>query len=316
MREIAEQIAEQVVSILDGDADVHVLDAACGIGQLSAAIARKLPECTCTGIDICAKSIADAQKESDLANVKFEVANMQSVNQADGAYDVIVSQQGLQYVDSAKATAEFARLLKPLGTVIASVWGRPSNCAVLALPIEMRKATVDAAATEASEKRDARHSKESVAEAKGEGRDGIGDPFCFADPTRLQGILEEAGFINIQIETWQAEICFKSFESYWGWVWKNHRAGGCESEAKAWLLRAVQKWDTETGGAGATTTNPGAGETSQEKILAEKKQQEEVVLRFPTEYHLVVGNRSFLRQSLQSKQKRPRVSEIEASADD
>jgi SAM-dependent methyltransferase len=62
-----------------------------------------------------------------LSTIAFEQANATKLPFADGAFDLVLSQQMLQFVpDRLAALREIRRVLAPRGRLIASVW-RPRN---------------------------------------------------------------------------------------------------------------------------------------------------------------------------------------------
>ena len=110
-----------------------VLDIACGTGRLTVQFAEIVgPEGEIFGTDISDNMIEIANRtviEKNIRNIKFERMEAEELQIDDATYDVAICSLGLMYVtDSAKATNEMYRVLKPGGRAVASVWGQRRNC--------------------------------------------------------------------------------------------------------------------------------------------------------------------------------------------
>jgi len=103
----------------------RVLEVACGTGICTDHLWRNLnPE-----VQILATDLNDAmldharENRKALTNVTFQQADAQALNIPDNTQDAVVCQFGLMFFpDKAVALSEFARVLKPGGTLALNVW--------------------------------------------------------------------------------------------------------------------------------------------------------------------------------------------------
>jgi ubiquinone/menaquinone biosynthesis C-methylase UbiE len=103
----------------DGD---RVLDVACGTGVVAGRVnlvSRKL--CTITGLDINEGMLTVARRNS---HIEWHQGSATELPFEDASFDVVLCQQGLQYVpDRPAAMREMARVLVPGGRIALNVWG-------------------------------------------------------------------------------------------------------------------------------------------------------------------------------------------------
>jgi ubiquinone/menaquinone biosynthesis C-methylase UbiE len=103
----------------DGD---RVLDVACGTGLVASRVAlvtNKL--CTITGIDINDGMLRVARRNQQ---IEWHQGSAVDLPFADGSFDVVLCQQGLQYFpDRTAAVREMARVLVTGGRIALNVWG-------------------------------------------------------------------------------------------------------------------------------------------------------------------------------------------------
>jgi len=100
----------------------RVLDAGCGSGSITRAIARGVPQGSATGIDREPKHVDFARRkaaEEGIDNIQFEVGDVLGVPFVDGSFDVVWSKHLLQWVGNRqRALAEFRRVVRPGGRVV------------------------------------------------------------------------------------------------------------------------------------------------------------------------------------------------------
>lgn len=106
--------------------DERVLDVACGTGIVSRGLAKHLAgQVEITGLDLnpAMISVAEELAAAEGASVVFTPGNALELPFPDDSYDVVLCQQGLQFMpDKAQAVAEMRRVLKPGGRAVISVW--------------------------------------------------------------------------------------------------------------------------------------------------------------------------------------------------
>ena len=102
----------------------RVLDVGCGSGQWAVALARRGGEVT--GVDLSPKMIARAERHAAEAGVtvRWQVGEAAGIPGPDAAHDAVLARVVLQLVpDVPAALAEFRRVLRPGGRLLASVPG-------------------------------------------------------------------------------------------------------------------------------------------------------------------------------------------------
>lgn len=109
-----------VLDAIAPTAGLRVVDAGCGEGWLSRACAALGAEVV--GIDNCAAFIESCRESVNGLHPapRFDLADMRALPMESGAVDVVVANHSLNDVDDpAAALAEFARVLRPGGRVVA-----------------------------------------------------------------------------------------------------------------------------------------------------------------------------------------------------
>lgn len=101
---------------------MRILDLACGPGNLSRRLAELVsPDGEVVGVDLAPGMIALA-RSAGIANARFEVMDIESLELADGSFDAAVCGHGFQFApDLPLALREARRVLRPDGRLAASV---------------------------------------------------------------------------------------------------------------------------------------------------------------------------------------------------
>jgi ubiquinone/menaquinone biosynthesis C-methylase UbiE len=184
-------LAAGLVHALQPQAGTQVLDVACGTGIVARRIAPFVgPRGRVVGLDISPAMLAVAcsAAERDGVTIEWQLGRFESLPFPDRSFDLVVSQQGLQFaVDKPAAVAEMRRALAPGGRVAVCVWQgldrHPFYAAV-------HGAVLRALHAPAMQK-----------------------PFSL-DETELRTLLVEAGFDDVRIEPISIEARFADPERY------------------------------------------------------------------------------------------------------
>jgi ubiquinone/menaquinone biosynthesis C-methylase UbiE len=119
-------LAAGLVQALQPQAGTRVLDVACGTGIVARRIAPFVgPRGRVVGLDISPAMLAVAcsAAERDGVTIEWQLGRSESLPIPDRSFDLVVSQQGLQFaVDKPAAVAEMRRALAPGGRVAVCVW--------------------------------------------------------------------------------------------------------------------------------------------------------------------------------------------------
>ena len=110
----------------------HVLDVACGTGDLTLAFARALPSASSqvVGLDFTFAMLPIAREKCRAAHrlIPFVNADAMSLPLADASFDVVSIAFGIRNVaDPLLALKEFYRVLRPAGRVIILEFSLPTN---------------------------------------------------------------------------------------------------------------------------------------------------------------------------------------------
>ncbi|MFI5217367.1 MAG: class I SAM-dependent methyltransferase [Candidatus Limnocylindria bacterium] len=162
----------------------RVVDVGCGCGQTTLQLgARVGPRGSVTGIDISAPMLERARAraaEQGLANVRFLNADAQSTPLGAQAFNLVFSRFGVMFFADPKAAfANLRASLAPGGRVAFVCWQELARNAWMSIPMRAAASQVALPAPPPP---------------------GTPGPTAFADPGRVRGILESAGFAGIAIE--------------------------------------------------------------------------------------------------------------------
>jgi SAM-dependent methyltransferase len=219
----------EVAALRSGE---RVLDVACGPGVV-ARLATEVVGATgrVVGVDLNAGMLAVARTlpASAGAPVEWREGDAAALPLPDGAFDVVLCQQGLQFFpDRPAALREMRRVLSPTGRLALSTWqeiGRSPGFAALAEAL-------------------ARHVPAAVATIRG--------PFALSKADELRALVAGAGFRDVAIRPLARTLRFPSAEEFVRrYVAGSPLAGPvgqADDAARAALLRDVAAALAPTGG--------------------------------------------------------------------
>jgi SAM-dependent methyltransferase len=155
----------------------RVLDVACGTGIVT----RRLPadvgaDGRVVGVDISPEMLAVARAQPGAAEIEYHEGDAAELALEDGAFDLVLCQQGLQFVPDRDAAArEMRRVLADGGRAVVSVWQGLERHPVFRAMIE------------------------AEASHLGTPLEKFATPFLLGDPDELRGIFEGAGFGSVEV---------------------------------------------------------------------------------------------------------------------
>ena len=124
-------VGAAMIERLDIAEDHRHLDIASGTGEPGLSIARLLPHGHVVLTDLVAEMLdiaARRAKAQGLANIDTKVCSADDLPFDDATFDSVSVRFGYMFFpDMGKATAEFARVLKPGGRLCSSVWIKPEE---------------------------------------------------------------------------------------------------------------------------------------------------------------------------------------------
>jgi SAM-dependent methyltransferase len=193
-------VGAAIIDSLDIAEDQQHLDIAAGTGEPGLSIARLAPKGRVVLTDLAPEMLDVAGRRASaqgVANVETTVCSADDLPFDDATFDSVSVRFGYMFFpDLAKATAEFARVLKPGGRLSSSVWVKP----------EANPWTTIAMQAIASE-----------AEVPPPDPDGPNMYRCAA-PGYVSALYEGAGLRDIAERDIDIELVTQSPEQYWEMV--------------------------------------------------------------------------------------------------
>jgi SAM-dependent methyltransferase len=119
-------LASRLLDAIRPEPNTRALDVACGTGILTRRLAAVIGlDRSVTGLDMSPAMIAVARAaaESESLNIEWHVGRAEALPFADGSFDLVTCQQGLQFtVDREAAARELYRVLTDGGRATVCVW--------------------------------------------------------------------------------------------------------------------------------------------------------------------------------------------------
>ena len=133
-------VGAAIIESLEIAEDQQHLDIAAGTGEPGLTIARLSPKGRIVVTDLAAEMLEVAARRAEaqgVTNIETKVCSADDLPFDDATFDSISVRFGYMFFpDMAKATAEFARVLKPGGRVCSSVWVKPEENPWTLIPMQ------------------------------------------------------------------------------------------------------------------------------------------------------------------------------------
>ena len=186
----ASKISERLVMLAGVEPGSRVLDVAAGYGEPSLTAAKAAgPEGSVVATDISAEMIAFGRERAaaaGLGNIEFVESDAASLEFPEKSFDAALSRWGIIFEPDGEAAARrIRRFLLPGARMAISSWGPPDRVPFLAIPMRtaMERLQVPPPAP------------------------GTPGPLSRPTPEALGGLLETAGFSDVEVE--QADVSFE-----------------------------------------------------------------------------------------------------------
>ena len=178
---------------------MRFLDVAAGSGALGIPAARLGAEVLSTDISpVMLERVAGRARDEGL-DLETRVMDGHALELEDGAFDMSGSQFGVMlFPDMPRGIGELARVTKPGGRVLMTVYGAPQKIEFFGFFV---------------------HAIQAVAPSfTGPPMDPPPLPFQLQDPEKLRRELGKAGLTNIHVETITEKLEFQSGQHLWDWL--------------------------------------------------------------------------------------------------
>jgi SAM-dependent methyltransferase len=193
-------VGAAIIERLDIAEDHQHLDIAAGTGEPGLSIARLLPKGRVVLTDLVPEMLDVATRRASaqgITNIETKVCSADELPFDDATFDSVSVRFGYMFFpDMAKATAEFARVLKPGGRLCSSVWVKPEENPWTAIAMQ-------AIATEVV-----------VAPPDPDGP----NMFRCAAPGSVSALYEGAGLRDVDEWDVDLELVTRSSEEYWDMI--------------------------------------------------------------------------------------------------
>ena len=198
LSEFGRPVSQWLVEAIEPQPGHEVLELAAGLGETGMLAAELVaPGGRVIVSDQAEAMLAGARAraaERGIANVSFEVLNAEWIDLPLAGLDAVLCRWGYMLMaDPATALSETRRVLRPGGRVALAVWDALERNPWAALPAQAL----------------AEHSLGAPPQP------GLPGPFALADPQRLLGLLEDAGFAEVRLETLPVSRRQASFAEFW-----------------------------------------------------------------------------------------------------
>jgi enediyne biosynthesis protein CalE5 len=148
------------------------------------------------GMDLAEHMLAAAERKAKrlgLSHVTFRTGDVTALPFEDRAFDAATSRFCLMFLpEIPKAASEILRVLKPGGWISAAVWSAPDKNPYLKIPMDVIKQFIEVPPPDPA-------------------APGI---FRLAKPNELAGILQQAGFSDLQDQEVIADVAFSTADEY------------------------------------------------------------------------------------------------------
>jgi len=197
-------LGQWLVDLAELPAGAHVLDVACGHGAALIPAAQQVgPRGRVIGIDLSDGMVREAGaaiRQLGLTQAKALQMDAEQLQFPDASFDVVLCGFSLQFFPHLdQALAEFRRVLRPGGRIVATTWGREDE--------DWRWY------------QDLRKAYQAVVKLSSQ---------SFDRPEELVGPFSRAGFVEIRIVSRELDVVYETEEAWWAMQWSISGRAGLE----------------------------------------------------------------------------------------
>ncbi len=193
-------VGAAMIERLGIEKDQQHLDIAAGTGEPGLTIARLAPKGRVVLTDLVPEMLDIAERRArtqGIANIETKVCSADDLPFADGTFDSVSVRFGYMFFpDTAKATAEFVRVLAPGGRLCASVWVKPEENPWTSIVMQSIATEVDVAPPDPDKP----------------------NMFRCAAPGYVSALYEHAGLRDVAEWDVAVELVTQSPEEYWDMI--------------------------------------------------------------------------------------------------
>lgn len=199
--EITAPVTERMLDLAKLESAHRILDLACGTGEPALAAASRAKSGSVVALDFVEEMLEFAREKADtrgLHNIEFQKADAEELRFSDSSFDVVTVRFGLMFMpEPLNCLKKAYRVLKPGGHIVGAVWSSPKENLWASMPMGIIR-------------------RELGMEPPPPGNPGL---FAFADKTRLESIMREAGFHHVSVEPVKVRMSeFDSGKEYFDWT--------------------------------------------------------------------------------------------------
>lgn len=200
--ETSRKVGEWMVEKVDPKPGQTILELAAGPGMTGFVAAKLISsDGKLISTDFSPQMVELAKKTAagvGVTNAEFRVMDAENIDLPDDSVDGVLCRWGLMLMmDPLAALKETRRVLKPGGKLAFSVWGSPQDNIWATAPV---MAMVD------------------IGKMEMPNPDAPGGIFSMAERSTIEGLLNEAGFSNWEIEPIEVEWKFATEEDFWSFL--------------------------------------------------------------------------------------------------
>jgi SAM-dependent methyltransferase len=197
----AQPLSDRMMDLAHVTLGQRVLDVATGIGEPAMTAAHRIGQGgIVTAIDQAPQMLAVARermRESGVQNVELIEGDAEAVTLPADFFNAVVCRFGLMFFsDPVALLSRWRSSLVPGGWVVAAIWGPPERVPMISLPFSV---------------------------LRGEGTQPTSlppgpNPFALSEPARLEQVLNDAGFVQVQSESRGVTFEFASVDELLGYM--------------------------------------------------------------------------------------------------